>query len=443
MRAGCGRPRRLPTLAGPGIRPARSRERTVMPLRAAPSAPAAAPRAPALALLVLVLVACLLAGCTGAPGGGGPTAGASGVRATGAAATTTRGAELHAALTYLLTERVHLVLAHARAVQAAGGDTDDDAVAAARDAVEASSAATVDVLAASYSEATELLLPALRAYDAALLDVTTALAAGDEAAAEASGARLDERQQALAEAVRQVVPRLRIEDLDTGLALATAATVEAVRAAVEGSPRAPGLQRLAHQAAWDTARQLAVGVSTDRGLGAAGSPAGDLRGRLTGLLTEQVLLSVSLAARFDAVDGDPADPLAQAITAAMDANAASLADLAGRAAPEVALPVLQAWRDHQREVREYAAARAAGRPLPPAPRAATELLSQALEPQVGSLPLGSTDGGAQAAASLHTALDTAATGSSRAPSASRQATADTPAVAALLAAGLAEALQLP
>lgn len=398
-------------------------------------------------LLALLALAGLLTGCTGAAGGGGgPATGAGDVRATGAAATTTRGAELHAALAYLLTERVHLVLAHARAVQAAGADPDDDTVGVARDArdaLEASAGATVEVLAASYSEATELLLPALRAHDAALLELTSALATGDEAAAEASVTRLDGRRQALAEAVRQVVPLLRMEDVDAGLAAAEAATAEAVRATVEGSPRAPGLQRLAHEAAWDTARQLAVGVSSDRGLGAAGSPAGDLRGRLTGLLTEQVLLSVSLAARFDAVEGDQADPLAQAISTAMDANAVSLADLAGRAAPEVALSVLQAWRDHQREVCEYAAARGAGRPPPPAPRAATELLSRALEPQVGALPLGSTDVGAQAAASLRTALDTAATGSSRAPVALRQAAADTPAVAALVAAGLAEALQLP
>jgi hypothetical protein len=239
-----------------------------------------------------------------------------------------------------------------------------------------------------------------------------------------------------------VVPRLRAEDVDAALSSATGTMLDAVRDAVAGGPRAPALQRLADEAAWSTARLLAVGVSTDRGLGLAGSPATELRGRLTGLLAEHVLLACSLAMRLDESGGDPATPLVVASVVALEASAVSLAELAGRAAPETSGPVLQAWRAHVDEVVAYAAARAAAVPPPPAPRDYVERIRSALGPAAGPLPPRATESGEQAAISLRVALDATSTGARNGPDAVRLAAADTTTAAALLAAAMAERLQL-
>lgn len=400
------------------------------------------PPRPASRLLAALLLTAALAACS--PGGsdaaapGPPSTGAP----VGAAATTTRGAELRAALTYLLTERVHLVIEHARELRASGGRRDDPAVVAARRGVELSAAATVEVLTASYSGAASRLEPALRSHDDALLEHTSALAADDAPAAERTLARLEEHREELARAVRQVVPRLRAEDVDAAMSSATGTMLAAVRDAVTGGLRAPALQRIADEAAWSTARLLAVGVSADRDLGLAGSPATELRGRLTGLLTEHVLLACAVAARLDDAGGDSADPLVAASVVALEASAVSLAELAGRAAPETSAPVLEAWRAHVRELVAYATARAGGAPPPPAPRDYLDRLRTTLGPAAGALPPRAGEVGEQAAVSLRVALDAAATGRRTTTEAVRLATADTAAPAALLAAAMAERLRL-
>jgi hypothetical protein len=135
------------------------------------------------ALLLAAVLVWALSGCTPGTDDGAPPSAAAAGAPVGAAATSTRGAELRAALTYLLTERVHLVIEHARLLRATGPGGDDVAVLAARRAVEASTEATVEVLATSYSGAAARLDSALRGHDGALLAHTSALAAADDAAA--------------------------------------------------------------------------------------------------------------------------------------------------------------------------------------------------------------------------------------------------------------------
>lgn len=390
---------------------------------------------------VLGLVCLLLLGCTGQPEDPPAPPVASGAPV-GAAATTTRAAELRAALTYLLTERVSLTLAHARVLTAAAARVDAEPVVEARQAFTASGAELVAVLGGSYSDADEQLSPAVRAHDRALLEHTVALTAGDDDAARRSLDDLEGAGGELARAVRRVVPGLREQDVEAALASGTATTLEAVGAVVAQSPRAPGLHRTAHEAAWSTARLLAVGVSTDRGLGLAGSPATELRGRLTGLLAEHVLLTTELAARLGEVGGAESDPLVQATDAALDAAAVSLADLMGRTAPETALPVLTAWRGHLAEVRALAVARAVGAPAPPAPREFLDLLREALTPHADPLPPRAGELGSTASASFQAAVDAAARGDGTARALLRTAAQDTVAPAALLSAALAEQLDL-
>lgn len=391
--------------------------------------------------LLWLLLGGLLAGCTGSPRAPEqpPAAGPSPV---GAAATTTRGAELRAALTYLLTDRVQLALAHARALQEAGGEPSALEVVAARRALERSGEEVVEVLTGSYADATEQLGPAVRGQDRALLTHTAAVVEGDEQSVRSARDALDAAQGELAATVRRVVPGLRAQDVEAALAAVATTTLQAVAAVLGDSVRAAGLQRAADEAAWSTARLLAVGVSTDRGLGLAGSPATELRGRLTGLLTEHVLLSGELAVRLREVGGDLQDAQVRAIEAALDAAAVSLADLMGRTVPETALPVLTAWREHLREVRDLAAARAAGRPAPAVPRDYLQRLQAALSPHADDLPLRAGELGTTATASLRAAVEAAATGSAGAPELLRAAAQDTVAPAALLSASLAEGLGL-
>lgn len=399
---------------------------------------------PLLVGLLAVAVLLGLGGCTLIDDGDGDPEGTSAPTEqapTGAAATNTQAAELRAALTYHLTVRVHLVLEHSRTLRTAAGRRDDAAVVAARRAVSTSAEATVDVLTASYAGARDELGPALRAHDSALLAHTELLVTerGDPVA---GLARLDQRREELARALRKVVPRLRAQDIEGALSAQTAATLDAVAALVAGSGREPALQRTAADAAWSTARLLSVGVAADRGLGLAGSPAAELRSRLTGLLTEHVLLAGALASRVHAANGDLADPGVQAAAAALDASAVSLAELAGRSVPEAAQPVLAAWREHLREVQDHAVARATGQAPAPTTGDYLSRLQAALGPQAGNAPPRGGQVGEAAAASLRAALDAAATGDSTAPEAVRRAAADTPAVGALVAATLAEQLQL-
>lgn len=408
-----------------------------MPGRPLPDASrrSAGTRLPSVLLALLLVV---LAGCTDRDPA--PVAAAEpGPAPVGAAATTTRGAELRAALTWLLTERVHLVLAHARAVQSVDGRLDDPVVLTARRALDASSAMTVETLAGSYGNARAELLPALRTHDRTLLAHSGAVVAGERAA---DASALDAERIELVAAVRRVVPRLRASDVEEALSAGTTATLDAVQALADDSPRAVALQRSADEIAWGTARLLAVGVSSDRDLGLAGSPATELRGRLTGLLTEHVLLNGELAARLSDTGGDLEDPHVRAFEAALDAAAVSLAELIGRTAPETASPVLRSWREHLRELRDLAAARASGQPAPALRQPYLARLQAALAPYADSLPPGAADVGAQAAASLRTAVDAAAGGRAEAPETLRAAAADTVAPAALVAAALAEELGL-
>lgn len=392
------------------------------------------------ALLVVVLALSACTGGGGDRGGDAPTAGPAPV---GAAATTTRGAELRAALTWLLTERVHLTLAHARTLQAAEGGRNSPDVVAARQAFASSAATMVEVLAGSYSGAGPELTPALRTHDAALLAHTSALATGDGAGAVDALEDLDRERTELADSVRRVVPQLRAQDVEATLEASTATTIDAVQAAVDDNPRAPALQRTAHEAAWSTAKLLAIGVSSDRDLGLAGSPATELRGRLTGLLTEHVLLMGQLAARIAAAGGNTDDPGVRAVEAALDAAAVSLAEVVGRAAPETVRPVLATWREHLDALRDVAAARAAGQPARPPAQGYLQRLQAGLTPFADAMPPGAVAVGERASASLLAAVEAAAAGSPTAPEALRAAAADTVAPAALIAAALAERQQLP
>lgn len=402
----------------------------------------ATPVVRALTALVVATALVALSGCTASTDDDGATESSRPVPV-GAAATTTQGAELRAALTYLLTERTFLLVGSARALTAAGGSLDDPAVRSGLDALDASASATADALSAAYTDARPVLLPALRAHDSVLVQHVALLTGGDVEGAERVLGRLPELRNALAEAVRRVVPRLREQDVADVLRSGDEQVLEAVHAVVAGRPASSALSRRASSTASSTARMLAAGIAVDRGLGTVTRPAAELRSRLTGLLTEHVALAVGLAGQLAAVGGDVAHPLAQAARAALDANVVALAAVTGEAYQQAALPLLMAGRRHVGQLAEAAAFRAGGPPARP-PDAATAMaaLRTEIEREVGALPARTTHEVAQATRSLRSALDGAASSNPEALLLLRTAAADVPSPAALLAAAVAENLRL-
>jgi len=372
----------------------------------------------------------MLAGCSST---GTPVAAPVTVQpaALGAAAASSPAAELQAGLTALLVERTYAVAAATEAVVAARGRLRDPGPTAALDALEDASAALAGVLGATYSGAREPLGQALRRDDALLADHAVALASGDAAAAAGVLASLEQAEGELARVVRQVVPALDAaelaerlgNDLQAQVAAAGPDPWAALRAAAAESAR--------------TARLLAAGIAADRRLGSTGTGAALLRADVTALLTEHVALVGALGRG----PGRPGD----GVRAALGANAEQLGDVVGDAYPAARAPFLRAWQAHLDRLTRYADDRAAGLDGEPGLLLGfPDELARLLAEHVGGLPAATVAAElVPAQAALLDALTAAADGELRAAGALRTAMVQAQPAAALLAAGIAEDLQLP
>lgn len=376
-------------------------------------APRAALRAGALAAALAVT------GCASATGPAATPASAPAASpSSGAAATTTPVAELQAGLTALLVERAYAVAAATAAVDASGGSVVEPRAAAALAALDAGTVALADVLGATYRDAREPLLQALRRGDRLLREHAVALATGNDPGQ--VRAELDDAHAELAEVVRRAVPTLDAEEVAARLGLDVRTQL---------SPRSYAQLHAAAHDATSTARLLADGIAADRGLGRPGTVAARLRADLSGLMTEHVVLSVEPGARTVLRD-----------------NARELADAVGERYPAVRAELLRAWTAHLDRLERYAAARAAGGD------GAAELalvrgfpdeLSRLLSRHLTRLPASSARTELVRALDAQVAaLDEAAVASSSAPAAVRQAVAAALPAAALLSAAVAEDLRL-
>lgn len=400
----------------------------------------------ALALSCAALLGCTAGGQRDAGGPTGTAPGPAAGAATGAAASMTVGAELRAGLTFLLTERVHVVATTSRRLAASSGDRDSAGVRATVELLDANTVAVADTLGASYRNSGAALLPALRRLDLLLLDHVAARAAGATPEAEQALAALPDAHRELARDLRRISPSLPEADVATVSAESADALLAVTGAVLEGDPRQFALLRATAGQAPATAELLARGVAADDGLVLAGPSAAQLRSQLTGLLAEQALLTGALATVLHESDGDPAAPLPVAALAAMNANAVALADTVGAAYPAAALPVVTAYQSRAQALSAYATARAsgqAGADQVAALEAFPEQLGAAVERHVPELPASRTAAElAPAGASLRAAVDSAATGDPEAPDDLLRAAADVPAPAALMAAAIAEDLGL-
>lgn len=429
-----GHPASLASLARsrPTIRPASGCERRSM-TSGAGNRHRQARRRPATALSALSLVAVLLTSCTsGDPASTTTETGTPGQGLAGAAASSTRTAELTAGLTHVLVERVYVTRAAGEAVASSAARADPPSAEAARRALDASSESVASVLGAVYNDARPPLLLALREVDRLQLERALTLSSGDAAAVAASGAALEQAQLELSAVLRRVVPALGAVQIRDRLM----PDLEAQLAASGDTPYTA--LRLAAARSRDTARVLAGGISEDRHLGVSGTRASRLRADVTALLTEHVLLAAALTGEL------VADADAAGARAALDANALELATVLGRGYPAANEPFLTAWVAHVARLEEYArAVTTGGAPQGDALRGFAGTLADLLAAQIDGLPAERIS--AELAPTLDAmlrAVDAAANGSPDALVELGRAAAETPAPAALLAAAIAEDLRL-
>jgi len=323
--------------------------------------------------------ALLLIGCTG--GGAPDPAPPSGGPATGAAASTTRAAELEAGLTWALVERVQ---------------TSDSG-----------SPALAELLAGPDEGARVALLASLR--------------------------RVDRRQpgseRSLAAALRRVAPATdRAELAQVALHLLS-------------RPGGAGSYDVLHAAtlqARDDARVLAAGVAAERGLGPTGTRASALRADLTGLLLEHVALTTALAREL-AVGGAGA----VGARAALAANTAALGGLLGVAYPELAEPFARAWSSHVLRLESVATAVVVSGSSEPSLDSAARTLAEVFTPAVDDLPVKRLTSELEPLLRAQVrAVESAARSNPSATGDLHRATAEVPAPVALLSAAIAEHLRL-
>lgn len=390
--------------------------------------PCPAARRPLLGLAAVALV--LVAGCTSErdPVDAAPTT----KGAVGAAATSSAGAELQAALAAVLVERTYAVAAATEAVADADARITAPEAAAALAAIDATSLGLAEVLGATFSEARAPLLEALRREDQLLTEHAVALAQGDAQAAKAVREQLRTAEQELAVVIRRVVPKLDADEV-----------VDRLGADVRAQLADESYERLraASAQAVDGARLLAAGIAADRGLGSPSSDAARVRTDLTSLLVEHTALSGALARELREADGG-----AVSARAALQSNAVAIADALGDRYPAARDEFLRSWRGHLDRLQAYAAARAGGgdgaaearlvRGYPPE-------LGRLLAEYVGMLPGRSAQAELEPAlVSLLAAIDAAAADSPAAPRALQRAVAGVLPAAALVSAAVAEDLRL-
>lgn len=390
--------------------------------------PTSAARQAALRLAAVALALGATAGCTS---GGASGAVPAPERATvGAAAASSPVAELQAGLTALLVERTYLVAAATDAVTSSRGRLDTAQAEAALAALDAGSVALADVLGATYSGARRPLLGALRRADDLLTRHAVALSDGDPASAGDVHQELVAAQNALARTVRRVVPTLDASQVAERLGSDVQAQLP---------PRSYERLRVTALTAAGTARLLAAGIATDRGLGSPSTDAARLRADVTGLMTEHVALVGALARELRRPG-----PRSVSARTALQTNAETLAGVLGDSYPAAEVPFLRSWTAHVTRMERYAAARAAGSSAEAGlVRAYPAELGRLLAEHVRGLPAQSSHTELEPAlAALLDAVDAAAEGEPGASQQLRQAAADVLPAAALVSAAMAEDLRL-
>ena len=346
----------------------------------------------------------------------------------GAAASSSRAAEIEAGLTSALVERVY-------ATAAARAASTQDRATSAGGTLDRGSQALAELLGA-YDGTRAPLASALRTVDEIHVMDARAARAPDAAEAAAVRVRLVQAQRDLAAVVRRVVPSLSVEQvLDRLLP-----DLDAQLAAVGEGPY-QGL-RIASFRARETARVLAAAIAENRRLGPAGTRAAALRGDLTGLLTEHVVLTGALADELG--DGGRLAAGAASARAALESNTRALTEVIGVAYPATAEPFGTAWSKHTTQLEARAAEEAAaGVPSGQLTQDAQGELAQLFAEPVAGLPVDRL--AVELTPFLDAQLQAMASAARRAPEAAadlRIAVGRVPVPAALLAAAISKHLRL-
>lgn len=303
-------------------------------------------------------LALVLSACTGGSGGAGPRVPDSSL--VGAAASTTKAADLRAQLTRLLAERSQLVGLATHTALLAHGKLTAPSVTAAVAALDANSVALSKVFGAAYPIAEAPFLALWRQHAGFLLDYTLAKASKSAAKVAAAQSHLDSYRTAFGTLLSSVVPELPAADMANELKDQVVRQLAAIDAQVAGSPRQFALLQDTASHTWDVAAIFAAGIATNLRLGVTDRPAADLRAGLTALLTQHVYATGIAVDAVVAKGGKLDDPLVRGAVAALDSNSIALSRAIGTAYPKAEAPFLEIWRQQISFLMSYSRAKATG-----------------------------------------------------------------------------------
>ena len=266
---------------------------------------------------------------------------------TGAEAAKSPASELRAGLTYLLTEHVYLAgLATGTAV-AKKGNLKDPAVAGAVKALDANSVALSKAVGSAYPAAEKPFLASWRQHIGFFVNYTLGKATKNAAMTAKAVKDLDGYRTNFGQLINSVVPELPAKAVADDLTPHVASLLAAIDAQVAGSPTAFAKLETAASHMPNTAKILAMGISTNKKLaGKADGDAATLRAGLTYLLTEHVYFAGIAINQAVADKGNLKAPATAAAVAALDANSVNLSKAVGSAYPAAEKPFLASWRQH-------------------------------------------------------------------------------------------------
>jgi hypothetical protein len=264
----------------------------------------------------------------------------------GQAATTTKAVALRAGLTYLLEEHVQLAGIATGTAIAKKGDLKDPAVQAAVGALDANSVALSKAVGSAYPKAEAPFLASWRQHIGFFVDYTLGKATKNQAMTDKAIKDLDGYRTSFGQLINSVVPELPADAVANELKPHVASLFTAIDAQVAGDPKQFQLLQDAAGHMPGTAAILAGGIATNLKLGAADTPASDLRAGLTALLTQHVYAAGIAINTAVAKGGNLKDPMVVGAVSALDANSVALSKAVGSAYPKAEAPFLASWRQH-------------------------------------------------------------------------------------------------
>jgi hypothetical protein len=296
--------------------------------------------------------------------------------------------------------------------------------------------------------AEEPFLASWRQHIGFFVDYTLGKATKNAAMVSKAEKDLDGYRTSFGQLINSVVPEHPADAVANELKPHVASLFAAINAQVAGDPKQFQLLQDAANHMPMTAAILAGGISTNLKLGAADTPASDLRAGLTALLTQHVYAAGIAINTAVAKGGNLKDPMVAGAVSALDANSVALSKAVGAAYPKAEEPFLASWRQHIGFFVDYTLGKATKDKAKTA-KAMTDLdgyrtsFGQLISSVVPELPADAVANELKPhVASLFTAIDAVVAGDATAFPKLKEAAGHMPGTAATLSGGIAENAKL-